>query len=173
MGDSKNSTDWSDMRDADTIKLSELQVYSYTVLGLVSLAAGLVLLVAYVRVKVLREPPGMLIFWQCVGQTMVDFHWVYAGLYYLSTSYRPHRHISDSFSCRLTGLISLYFYFLTWNYTLCLSFEIYCKVRNPLRHSYRRKSLMYHSMSHISCIALVAVIGATNASGVSVSHTSA
>jgi len=46
MGDSKNSTDWSDLSTAHPIVLSDLQIYSYTVLGATSLLAGLVLLLA-------------------------------------------------------------------------------------------------------------------------------
>lgn len=108
----------------------------------------------------------MLIFWQCVGQTMVDFHWAYAGLYFVSND-----KLEDSLACRFHGLASLYCYFLTWNYTLALSWEIFSKVRNPLRHSYRHKSWIYHSASHLSCIALTAAVGSTGASGVAVDNT--
>ena len=166
MGDSRNSTDWSGMSDAHPIVLSNLQIYSYTVLGVTSLIAGLVLLLAYARIRVLREPPGMLIFWQCVGQTMVDFHWAYAGLYFVASE-----KLEDSIACRFHGLASLYCYFLTWNYTLALSLEIFSKVRNPLRHSYRHKSWIYHSASHLSCIALTAAVGSTGASGIAVDNT--
>ena len=166
MGDSKNATDWSGMSDAQPIVLSDLQVYSYTILGVTSLLAGLVLLLAYARVRVLREPPGMLIFWQCVGQTMVDFHWAYAGLFYVGNS-----QLEDSFACRFHGLAALYCYFLTWNYTLALSLEIFSKVRNPLRHSYRHKSWVYHSASQLSCIALTVAVGSTGASGIAVDNT--
>lgn len=154
------------MSDAHPIVLSNLQIYSYTVLGVTSLIAGLVLLLAYARIRVLREPPGMLIFWQCVGQTMVDFHWAYAGLYFVTS-----QKLEDSIACRFHGLASLYCYFLTWNYTLALSLEIFSKVRDPLRHSYRHKSWIYHSASHLSCIALTAAVGSTGASGIAVDNT--
>lgn len=47
----------------------------FLALGLSSFLSGLALLVRYWRKKALRKPPGMLVFWQCLAQTLLDLMW--------------------------------------------------------------------------------------------------
>lgn len=47
----------------------------FVTLGLSSFLSGLILLTRYWWTKTLRKPPGMLVLWQCLAQTLLDLLW--------------------------------------------------------------------------------------------------
>lgn len=49
-------------------------------LGLSSFLSGLILLTRYWWTKALRKPPGMLVLWQCLAQTLLDLLWTLSTL---------------------------------------------------------------------------------------------
>lgn len=65
-----------------TNSLSTLQVYCYVVLGLFSFVAALAIVFAYLLLRSLRVPPGMIIMMQCIGVAIVDLQWAMAAIHY-------------------------------------------------------------------------------------------
>jgi len=52
----------------------------FLALGFSSFLSGLALLLRYWRTRALRKPPGMLVLWQCLAQTLLDLLWTLSSL---------------------------------------------------------------------------------------------
>jgi hypothetical protein len=57
----------------------------YTINGSISIAACVISITVFVISRVLRKPPGFLIFWQIVWQFVISTVWVIQGLNGLDT----------------------------------------------------------------------------------------
>ncbi|CAG9327682.1 unnamed protein product [Blepharisma stoltei] len=133
--------------------------YVYGILGLLSFISGLFLLAAYFILKGMRKHPGMLILGQSLAQTIVDFQWSFFSFRYWTQSEVP-----GSIFCSVNGIITLYFFFVSWNYSLCLSHEVLIKINNPMDSSYRKRSPIYHIATHsIGLIIAILVISLDSA----------
>ena len=64
--------------------METMQVLCYSILGFLSFTFDLLLIIAYFKLKLLRESQSMLIIWQTVSQACIDFHWGYSSFYYLA-----------------------------------------------------------------------------------------
>jgi len=109
---------------------------SYFILAPLSFVASILLLWSYFKVPKLKEHPGVLIFWQCLSQCIVDCHW-FTSIPEIKES------LSDT-ACNILGGFACYFYFVSWNYTIALSYEIYLKIQRPHLNSYKFRTAVYH-----------------------------
>mmetsp|Transcript_29958 Transcript_29958/g.53161 ORF Transcript_29958/g.53161 Transcript_29958/m.53161 type:complete len:650 (+) Transcript_29958:31-1980(+) len=142
--------------------LTTLQVYSYTILGLFSFVSALAIIFAYLLLRSLRVPPGMIIMMQCIGVAIVDLQWALAAIHYVATG-----SLEDSLSCQAQGLLTVFFVYQSWNYTTCLACEIYLKLNRPLVGRYTRRDKLYHAISNIAAFAIATLVGVTDAAGLS------
>lgn len=134
------------------------------VFGCISMLSGLALIVLYLCWKKLRRNPGMLIFWHILSQTMLDFYFFCSGVYAISTGYFP-----DSF-CNKIGVLTIYFYFLGFNYALCLCIEVALKIKSPMDMRYRKRAKVYHITSHSLAFLICLLISASNQAGSASNH---
>jgi hypothetical protein len=65
-----------------TSDLTTLQLYCYAILGLLSFVAALAIVFAYLLLRSLRVPPGMIIMMQCIGVAILDLQCAYAALHF-------------------------------------------------------------------------------------------
>ena len=114
------------------------------VFGLCSLGLGLSVLVAYIFIKGLRRPPGMLILMQTFLQIALDLNWGVTGLYIDILDETP-----SSPLCRTLGIATIYCYFVSWNYNICLVIELIIKLKDPMNGNYKNRSPIYHITSHL------------------------
>lgn len=136
----------------------------YIILGCVSFLSGVCIMFIYIITKTFREPPGMLIFWHILSQAFFDFNIALIGVYY---------HISNRFLddlCDYLGPANIYFYFLGFNYVLCLSIEVLKKMQNPMENNYNKRSKLYHLFSHSLSLFIAILITILDYSGPSVNH---
>lgn len=130
------------------------------IFGLCSLGLGIIVLVAYVFMKGLRKPPGMLILWQTVLQIALDINWGVAGLYNGLLNYTP-----GPGTCEALGIFTIYCYFVGWNYNLCLISELIIKLKDPMNGNYKKRSPIYHIFSHSVGVAATLYGGITDEAG--------
>jgi hypothetical protein len=133
---------------------------SYTIFAPLSFISECILLYAFIRLKQLKDHPEIMIFWQCISQIILDVHW-FTGIDSVKSS------LSD-FSCKFLGAFFVYFYYLSWDYTLWLSLEIYLKIVNPHKTGYKKRMIWYHSLSHLSSAIIFTMIMITNTNGNSI-----
>ena len=65
----------------------------------------------------------------------------------------------------------MYAYFVGLNYVFSLSIEILLTIRHPLLNSYRSRSIVYHTVSHLVAVVLVIFLGVFNGAGTSALQT--
>lgn len=129
---------------------TSLQLYCFTILGLISFLSGFCLLWAYARIKSIREGPGMLILATCLCLASLAFYDCYSGFYHLL----PGNNLQNSQSCRLHGLATVYLTVLYWNYSFSLALYVVFALQ-----SYRKVSLAnYHVASHTLSMLAVSVL---------------
>ncbi|OMJ84765.1 hypothetical protein SteCoe_14018 [Stentor coeruleus] len=122
----------------------------YIFLAPISSICGLFQVYGFYKLNLVKEHPEILIFWQCISQLILDIHW-FTGIPYIQ------KHIGD-IPCRLLGDFFVYFYYLSWNYTVFLSVEILIKINNPYDINYKKRTLWYHLISHALSICIFLVI---------------
>ena len=140
--------------------LSTVQLYIYSILGMASFVSGIVLLLAYWRIKGLREAPGILVLWQCFAQTVLDVHWAYVAINYWAIGEEP-----SEIVCEINGLVCIYFYFLTLSYNSCLSTEVLLKIKNPVNCGYKKRSSIYHALCHFISTGIMMTMAVSNTAG--------
>ena len=127
-----------------------IELVCYGIIAPISLISQLILIYGYVRVKKMREYPEILVFWQCVAQSVMDLHWI-TGV--------PQIHsLISSVSCQIFGAVSAYFYLINWDYILCLSIEILIKVKDPFNSNYKNRVLIYHICCHFSSLLVLIML---------------
>ncbi|OMJ94713.1 hypothetical protein SteCoe_2052 [Stentor coeruleus] len=137
---------------------------TYIILGSLSFLSGVGIMLIYILTKTFREPPGMLIFWHILSQAFFDFNMALMGVYY---------HIFYGFLdylCLYLGPVNIYFYFLGFNYVICLSIEVLKKMQNPMESNYNKRSKLYHLFSHSLSLIIAVLIAILGYSGPSVNH---
>ncbi|CAG9314984.1 unnamed protein product [Blepharisma stoltei] len=139
-------------------KLYKMCIYSSV--GLASFLAGIVIIYAYLKIRGLRKHPGMLILWQCVAQTIIDGQWAYTAFYYWITGSEP-----SDIACQIQGLISLYCFIMSWNYSLCLSIEVLLTIRTPTKRNYSKLAPIYHFICNAFALAILIATLVTEAAG--------
>ena len=138
--------------------------FSYIILAPLSLISQIILIYGYIRVKKMREYPEILVFWQCIAQSILDVHWI-TGFTDL------HRYLSG-LPCQLIGAFCVYCYFINWDYILCLSLEVLIKLKNPFNSNYKTRLLIYHLSSHLSSFVIFIILSSvSNNSGKSLMNT--
>lgn len=118
----------------------------YLVLAPISLLCEGILLYGFIRLRQIKYHPEILIFWQSLSQLIMDMHW-FTGIDQVKNQ------ISGD-TCRIIGAFSIYFYFLSWDYTTLLSIEIFIKFRHPENTNYEKRRLWYHLGSHLTSLAV-------------------
>lgn len=132
----------------------------YSTLGPISVVSECILLYGLLRLRQIREHPEIMIFWQCVSQLILDLHWF--------TGIEIFKAVLTDFECQFLGSVSMYFYFLSWNYTVLLSIEILMKILYPHETRYIKRRIWYHSVSHFTSLAvfIILMIGDNNGSSI-------
>ena len=143
--------------------LTEIKSISIIYLASLSVICELLMLYSYVRIRQLKKHPETLIFWGSCAQLMLELHW-FTALPSIKT------HLKD-YQCQFLGAISIYFYFLTWNYTLLLSVEILIKILYPHQTNYKSRKIWYHSISNLISFAVFIFLMSVENNGNSVSGT--
>ena len=143
--------------------MSDTQLYCVVALSSLSILSGLAMILAYIRLSSLRKPPGMLVLYQSMAQLIIDIHWLFSGVYKKSVG-----HSEPYLQCRVHGILSTYFFFLSLNYIFCISLEVINKLRSPMENSFRKREVLMHILSHVSCLALVCVLAVRGGTGESV-----
>ena len=118
--------------------------YLCSIFGIISLFLGIIVLISYIFISGLRKPPGMLILWQTILQIFLDIEWGIVGFYKVGLEGEISR-----FSCWVLGIITIYCFFVGWNYNLCLITELIIKLRDPMNGNYKKRAPIYHSFSHL------------------------
>jgi hypothetical protein len=118
--------------------------YFHSIFGIFSLILGILVLASYFFIYGLRKPPGMLILWQTILQVILDIEWGIVGFYKIILS----ESISE-LSCWILGTITIYCFFVNWNYNLCLIAELIIKLKDPMNGNYKKRAYFYHITSHI------------------------
>ena len=136
------------------------------VCGMLSVLVGIVVIYCYIKLHTLRKSPGMLIFFQCIGQTAIDLHWVWNAIL-LCKRYAVSKSASDGFFCKYDGGLTLYLFLMSWNYSTCTSIEVLIRIKKPMGSGYMKRSPFYHTISHLMSFTLVMIIGIDDGFGVS------
>ena len=136
----------------------------YGIMAPISLVSQLILIYGYLRIRKMRKHPEIMIFWQCISQSVTDLHWI--------TGYSELHNSLSPYGCKVLGAFFAYCYFLSWDYILFLSIEILIKLKDPLNCNYTTRILFYHLFSHISSLIIFIVLSAvSNNNGSSVINT--
>lgn len=114
------------------------------IFGICSLFLGLIVLLGYMFLSGLRKPPGMLILWQTILQIFLDIEWGIVGFYKIGLN-----HNISTTSCWALGMITIYCFFVGWNYIICLILELIVKLKDPMNGNYKKRSPLYHIFSHL------------------------
>ncbi|OMJ95176.1 hypothetical protein SteCoe_1553 [Stentor coeruleus] len=122
----------------------------YSILAPISAICGLFQVYGFYKLKLVNNHPEILVFWQCVSQLILDIHW-FTGISYI------HKNIGET-CCLLLGDFFVYFYYLSWNYTVFLSVEILIKMTNPCVTDYKKRTRWYHLISHALSICIFFVV---------------
>ena len=135
---------------------------TFTVLGSLSFISGIVILSTYYFTKSLQRNPGMLIFWHIFSQAGSDFFIALTGWYFLSKGE------FENSVCEQIGIFATFFYFLGFNYCICLCIEVLLKIQSPMDLTYRKRSKAYHIACPLVAVSISLIICLTNAAGKSV-----
>lgn len=132
----------------------------YIVFAPLSVISEFVLLYSFLRLKQHKDHPEVLIFWQFLSQIILDIHW-FTGIVQFKQKL-------STDECLLLGSSSVYFYYLSWDYTLFLSAEILLKILNPYKTGYKKRRIWYHTFAHLSSatIFIILMISETNGNSV-------
>lgn len=136
----------------------------YLLLGSLSTISGVSVIIVYFLTGSWREPPSTLIFWHLFSQSFIDATIATAGF-----SIVIYRESLDHW-CKNLGAFNIYFYFLGFNYVVCLCLEVLFKLHRPMENSYKKRSKVYHLASHLSSLTLVLFIYFNHDSGPSFNH---
>lgn len=132
----------------------------YMVFAPLSVSCEFVLIYGFWKLRQFKDHPEVMIFWQCISQIILDIHW-FTGIEYIKGS------LSDE-ACLFLGAFSVYFYYLSWDYSLLLSIEILLKIMNPHKTGYKRRRFWYHAISHITSMVVFVVIMVSQTNGNSI-----
>ena len=136
---------------------------SYSVFAPISVISESFLLYGFIRLHQIKEHPEIMIFWQCLSQIILDIHW-FTGIAKINQT------LSSS-GCKFLGSFSVYFYFLSWDYTLLLSIEILLKILKPHLTGYNKRRVWYHVISHLTSLVLFIVLMSGDNNGDSIMTT--
>lgn len=137
------------------IQLTAVNCISFFALAPLSVVAGLVLIALFAYYPYLRKPPGWLIIWQCVAQTVLDVHWFSFGV---EGAHSP--------ACKTLGILGIYCYYLAFMYTGMISWVIVQCLRHPIEvDEYKQTGYRHHGLCHLGALALSIPIAATEDSG--------
>ena len=120
----------------------------YTILGSLSMISGIGIIPVYVYNKSFRKNPGMLIFWHIISQMILDGVVVFIGIFNLTGKKMPKG------TCSYTGTINTYFFFLGFNYFICLSIEVLIKIKKPMNLKHKKRLKVYHFFCHFAAFAV-------------------
>lgn len=132
----------------------------YEILAPISVVSELLLFYGFIRIKHLRKHPEIMIFWQCCSQIILDIHW-FTGIELFKAQ------LSDKM-CQLLGAFCMYFYYLSWDYNLFLSIEIFLKILNPHNTGYKKRRIWYQAISHLTSLIVFIILmtGQNNGSSI-------
>lgn len=143
--------------------MDTLRQICYIFLAPLSVICEAVLVYGFLRLKMCKDHPEVLIFWQCVAQIILDIHW-FTGVETL------HNTMSKD-ECLFLGAFSLYFYYLSWNYILILAIEILLKILCPLKSGHCKRMIYYHLLAHLSSFSIFLSVMLSGTNGQSVMKT--
>lgn len=121
----------------------------YLLFGSLSVFSGVSVIIVYVLTGNWKDPPAMLIFWHLVSQCFID-----ATISATGFSCVIHHESIDNW-CESLGASNIFFYFLSFNYIVCLCLEVLLKLDKPMENSYNKRANSYHIVSHCLSLALV------------------
>ena len=137
---------------------------SYGILAPISMISQLILIYGYLKIKKMRQHPEMMIFYQCITQSLLDLHWI-TGIVDV------HTYLSSR-ECQSLGAFFVFCYFVNWDYILFLSIEILIKVRSPLNCNYKSRVLAYHIFTTLSSLGIfILLLSVNNNNGSSIIKT--
>ena len=143
--------------------MNALSRISITYLAPLSVICELLMLYSFLRLKQLKRHPETLVFWVCCAQLILDLHW-FTGIPSIRNSLKDYQ-------CQFLGSLCIYFYILSWNYNLLLSFEILIKIRYPHQTNYKSRQIWYHVISNLISLAAFLVLMTGDNNGGSLSGT--
>jgi hypothetical protein len=127
---------------------SHVLVFYYIGLGfsVISILFSLFITLMQLIVPKLRKFPGNLFTMISISLLVYNCHW-------LSADPGVHDFLSaNSALCEFLGLVLMFFYFLGYNYTTCLSIEILFKLQNRTNIHHKKRLLSYHLLSWLISI---------------------
>ena len=81
---------------------------AYGILAPISLISQVILIYGYLKIKKMRQHPEMMIFWQCITQSLMDLHWL-TGIPVV------HNYLSIR-ECQSLGAFFVFCYYVNWDY---------------------------------------------------------
>lgn len=138
---------------------TEYEGVIYLVFGSLSVVSGVTVIIVYVLTGNWKEPPAMLIFWHLISQCFID-----ATISATGFSCIIHQEPIDRW-CKSLGASNIFFYFLSFNYIVCLCLEVLLKLDKPMENSYNKRAKAYHIVSHSLSLALVLYLYMVHESG--------
>ena len=145
------------------INMLNITQLCYLVLAPVSVISELVVIYAFYRLKQFKDHPEVMIFWQCISQIILDLHWF--------TGIEPIKKIITDEECLFLGSFSVYFYYLSWDYSLFLSIEILLKILNPHKTAYKARKIWYHIIAHFTSLLIFIILMISQTNGTSIMTT--
>ena len=129
----------------------------------ISVVCELLILYGFLRIKKLKKHPETLVFWSSFAQLILELHW-YTGIASIRASLSPSQ-------CQLLGSIGVYANTLSWNYIMLLSIEILLKILYPHHTNYKKRSIWYHTMAHMTSFVVFLILMLSKNSGGSLAGT--
>lgn len=130
--------------------------------AIISIVISLITIFLQLWVPKLRRFPGILITMQCISQVFYDIHWL-PVLPSINASMKA----NYPTICEIWGMVTMFFYFLGYNYATCLSFEIIFKLSHRVNIHYKTRMWAYHLTTWLLSIVFCVLLYIYNAYGIS------
>jgi len=103
----------------ETLEYTNFQVWSYSILGGLSVSSGALLIWSYLKVPTLRTKLGLTVLWTCMALMCLCFYFVYSAFSYLATE-----RLHSAGTCFLHGIVTSCLTLVSWNYALVLALQV-------------------------------------------------
>ena len=135
----------------------------YMFLAPLSVTSEFILIFGFWKLKQFKDHPEVMIFWQCLSQIILDVHW-FTGIETIKSTFTDEE-------CLFLGAFSVYFYYLSWDYSLLLSIEILLKILNPHKTGYKARRFWYHAIAHLTSMSIFISLMVSKTNGNSIMKT--
>lgn len=122
----------------------------------ISAICEILIIYGFVKLKRVRNYPGIYILVQSIAQLYIDIHWI--------TIFAAVQDTLSPLSCRLLGSLVFYAYTIAWNYTFFLSLEVYLKITSSISKT-APKSKIYHITGQVTSLIPTLILAFSNQNG--------